>query len=44
LVVKGLENYIVVSTRDVLLVCPRDEKLIKALTADLAINNFGDYL
>ncbi|MBO6222508.1 MAG: mannose-1-phosphate guanylyltransferase [Bacteroidales bacterium] len=44
MVVKGLENFIVISTSDVLLVCPRDEKQIKAVTADLAINNFGEYM
>ena len=44
MVVKNLENYIVISTPDVLLICPKDEKQIKAITADLAINNLSDYL
>ena len=44
MVVRGLENFIVISTDDVLLVCPRDEKQIKALSAELAINNFGEYM
>ena len=44
MVVKNLENFIVISTPDVLLICPRDEKQIKAITADLAINNLSDYL
>lgn len=43
-VVKNLENYVVISTDDVLLICPRDEKQIKAITADLAINNLSKYL
>ena len=43
-VVKNLENFVVISTPDVLLVCPRDEKQLKAITADLAINNLSDYL
>ncbi|MBR4802712.1 MAG: mannose-1-phosphate guanylyltransferase [Bacteroidales bacterium] len=43
-VVKGLEKFVVISTDDVLLVCPRDEKTIKAITADLAINNLSKYL
>ena len=44
MVVKGLEYFIVINTPDVLLVCPRDEKQIKAITADLAIGNLGEYL
>ncbi|MBE6245212.1 MAG: mannose-1-phosphate guanylyltransferase [Bacteroidales bacterium] len=44
IVVKNLENFVVISTPDVLLVCPRDEKQLKAITADLAINNLSDYL
>ena len=43
-VVKNLENYVVISTPDVLLVCPRDEKQLKAITAELAINNLSEYL
>ncbi len=44
MVIKGLENFIVINTPDVLLVCPRDEKQIKAITADLAIGNLGEFL
>lgn len=44
IVVKNLENYIIISTDDVLLVCPRDEKQIKAITAELAMNNLTEYL
>ena len=43
-VVKGMENYMIISTKDVLLVCPRDEKEFKALTAELAINNLSKYM
>lgn len=42
-VVKGLENFMVISTKDVLLVCPRDEKAHKGLLADLAINNLSKF-
>ncbi len=44
MVVKGLKNFIVITTDDVLLICPRDEKQIKALTADLKLNKFGEYM
>lgn len=42
-VVKGLENYMVISTKDVLLVCPRGDKALKGILADLTINNLSDF-
>ena len=44
MVVKGMENFMIISTKDVLLVCPRDEKEFKALTAELTINNLSKYM
>lgn len=43
IVVKGLENYMVVSTNDVLLVCPRDAVEFKNVITDLAVNELSDY-
>lgn len=40
---KGLDNYMIISTKDVLLICPRDEKGFKGLLAELAINNLTKY-
>ncbi len=42
-VVKGLENYMVVSTDDVLLVCPRNSVEFKNVITDLAINELSEY-
>ena len=42
-VVKGLDNYMVVSTDDVLLVCPRDAVEFKNVITDLALNELSDY-
>ena len=43
MVVKGLDNYMVISTKDVLLVCPRDEQSIKAALADLGANDLAKF-
>jgi len=42
-VVKGLQNYMVISTKDVLLVCPRDEKGFKEIFTDLAVKDLSNY-
>ena len=39
LVVKGLENYLVVDTPDALLICPRDETQFRQLFNDIAHNH-----
>ena len=36
--VKGLKNYLVVSTKDVLVVCPRDEKTARQLVTDISLS------
>ena len=41
--VKGLDNYLVVDTEDVLLICPRDEKDIKDVIAHIAMPEYEDY-
>lgn len=38
-VVKGLKDYMVISTKDVLMICPRNEKDFKAVLTDLVANN-----
>lgn len=42
-VVKGLENYMVINTDDVLLVCPRDGVEFKNVITDLTVNEFTKY-
>lgn len=45
IVVKGLKNMMVVDCKDVLLVCPRDDKAIKDLITDLSMkDNAKEYL
>jgi Mannose-1-phosphate guanylyltransferase len=43
IVVKGLDNYMVVNTNDVLLICPRSDKEFKNVIADLAANELTKY-
>ena len=40
---RGLENYLVVDTGDVLLVCPRDEDKLKEFSLDLAMPEYEEY-
>lgn len=42
-VVKGLENFMVVNTDDVLLICPKDPAVFKNVIADLAVNEHSDF-
>jgi mannose-1-phosphate guanylyltransferase len=42
-VASGLENYMVINTKDVLLICPRDESIYKTLFAELPLNGLGKY-
>lgn len=41
--IKGLENFIVVDTDDVLMICPRNEKKIKDFITELSSPDFKDY-
>ena len=43
-VVKGLSNYMVVNTDDVLMICPREEGKFKEVIADLAVNDKSRYM
>lgn len=43
-VVKGLENYLVVNTDDVLMICPRDDSKFKEVIADLAVNDKSEFM
>ena len=43
-VVKGLENYMVVNTDDVLLIIPRSGAKFKEVMADLAVNDKSSYM
>lgn len=40
---KGLEDYIVIDTDDVLMICPRDEEKLKDFLSELAMPEFEDY-
>jgi mannose-1-phosphate guanylyltransferase len=42
-VVKGLENFMVINTDDVLLICPRDNVRFKNVITDLTVNEFNKY-
>lgn len=43
LAVRGLQNYAVIDTDDVLLICPLDSSEIKELTAGVAMPDFEDF-
>ncbi len=42
-VVKGLKDYMVINTDDVLLICPRDSVRFKNVITDLTVNEFDKY-
>jgi mannose-1-phosphate guanylyltransferase len=45
IVVKGLDNYLVVDTDDVLMICPRDsENVIKQTIADVLVGSGVDFI
>lgn len=41
--VKGLEDYMIINTDDVLMICPRDEVRFKNMLTDLAVNEKGKF-
>lgn len=41
--VKGLEDYLVIDTDDVLLICPKDDKNFKDITSSLALPGYEKY-
>ena len=41
--IKGLENYIVVDTPDVLMICPKDDKTYHEFLTGTALQGFNDY-
>lgn len=43
LVVKGLDNYMVVDTKDVLMICPCDSVAFKNVITDLTVNELNKY-
>ena len=43
LAVSGLEDYIVVDTEDVLMICPRDEEKLKDFLSQLAMPEYEEY-
>lgn len=42
-VVKGLENYMVVNTDDVLMICPKDDSSFKNIITDLTVNELTKF-
>ena len=43
IVVNGLDNFMVINTDDVLLICPREESAFKSILTDLPLNEFVKY-
>lgn len=43
LAVRGLENFIVIDTDDVLMICPRDEQKLKDFLSQLALPEYEEY-
>jgi len=43
IVINGLNNYMVINTDDVLLICPREESIFKNILTDMPLKDFNDY-
>ncbi|MBR0534655.1 MAG: mannose-1-phosphate guanylyltransferase [Bacteroidales bacterium] len=43
-VVKGLKDYLVIDTKDALMICPRDDAAVKEILVDLAVKDKESYL
>lgn len=43
IIASGLENFMIINTPDLVLVCPRDESALKTLFAELPLNELGKY-
>ncbi len=43
LAIRGLENFIVIDTKDVLMICPRDEEKLQDFLSSLAMPEFEEY-
>ena len=41
--IKGLEDFIVIDTTDVLLICPKDEKKFKDFVSGLGMPGYENY-
>ena len=41
--IRGLEDYVVVDTPDVLMICPRDDSKIQGFLSELAMPEFEEY-
>lgn len=41
--IEGLENYVVIDTGDVLMICPNDEKRLKSLTTELGMPKYNKF-
>ena len=44
IVAAGLDNFMVINTEDLLLICPRDPSVYKTLFAEMTLNGLGKYL
>jgi mannose-1-phosphate guanylyltransferase len=43
IVAKGLENYLIINSKDALMICPRDDKSFKSILTDLTIKDLSKY-
>ena len=43
LAIRGMEDFIVIDTEDVLMICPRDEKKLKEFLSRLAMPEYEEY-
>lgn len=43
MVVKGIEDFMIIDTEDVLMICPKDERRFKNVLTDLVVNDKGKY-
>ena len=41
--VKGLDNYVIMDTKNVLMICPRDDKQLKEITSNIGLKEFEEF-
>lgn len=43
LAIKGLENYVIMDTKNVLMICPRDDRQLKEITSNIGLKEFEEF-
>lgn len=43
LAIKGLDNYVIMDTKNVLMICPRDDRQLKEITSNIGLKEFEEF-